>query len=294
MADVALAMKVLVETSFATTPDLVPPVPWPDPGDVNVGSLRIGYYTDNGFFPPAPALRRAVEEAADALKDGGAEVVPVDGPDPEKALRIFLGAVTAGGGKDYKTLLGKEKPVKQVAGLFKGLSAPPMAMNLVRKLMEIRGQYSIAQMMKYVGSRTAEQYWKIVEARTDYRANFLREMDVKGLDAHICPPAAVPAITHGASEHLFPAFTYGMVYNVLGVPAGVVAATRVRPGEESDRQVGKDLAEITAQQVEQDSAGLPVGVQVVAKHWREDIVLAVMAALETHFRSTPDYPNYRE
>jgi fatty acid amide hydrolase len=29
-----------------------------------------------------------------------------------------------------------------------------------------------------------------------------------------------------------------------------------------------------------NSAGLPVGVQVAARPWREDIVLALMAALE--------------
>ena len=81
-----------------------------------------------------------------------------------------------------------------------------------------------------------------------------------------------------------------MVYNAIGAPAGVVSITKVRPGEESDRKVTKDMADITARSVEQGSAGLPVGVQVVARHWREDIVLAVMAALEDHFRSTPDYP----
>jgi fatty acid amide hydrolase len=85
--------------------------------------------------------------------------------------------------------------------------------------------------------------------------------------------------------------TYGLPYNVIGAPAGVVAATRVRPGEESDRPVGRDLVEITARRVEQGSAGLPVGVQVVARHWREDIALAVMAALEAHFRTQPDYPS---
>ena len=42
--------------------------------------------------------------------------------------------------------------------------------------------------------------------------------------------------------------------------------------------------------VEADSEGLPVGVQVVARHRREDIVLAVMSALETHFRAEADYP----
>ena len=80
------------------------------------------------------------------------------------------------------------------------------------------------------------------------------------------------------------------VYNVLGAPAGVVSVTRVRPGEESDRSATKDMADITAREVELGSAGLPVGVQVVARYWQEDVVLAVMAALEDHFRGTPDYP----
>jgi len=38
------------------------------------------------------------------------------------------------------------------------------------------------------------------------------------------------------------------------------------------------------------SAGLSVRVQVVSTHWREDIVLAVMEALESYFRKKYDYP----
>jgi fatty acid amide hydrolase len=29
---------------------------------------------------------------------------------------------------------------------------------------------------------------------------------------------------------------------------------------------------------------------VVARHWREDVVLALMQALEAEFRARPDYP----
>jgi Asp-tRNA(Asn)/Glu-tRNA(Gln) amidotransferase A subunit family amidase len=43
--------------------------------------------------------------------------------------------------------------------------------------------------------------------------------------------------------------------------------------------------------LERDSAGLPIGVQVVSRHWREDIVLAVMQSLEGHFRAQDDYPD---
>jgi fatty acid amide hydrolase len=58
------------------------------------------------------------------------------------------------------------------------------------------------------------------------------------------------------------------------------------PGMEGVR----DQAGPLARRVETSSAGLPVGVQVAARHWREDIVLAIMAALEEHFRAQPDYP----
>jgi fatty acid amide hydrolase len=59
-----------------------------------------------------------------------------------------------------------------------------------------------------------------------------------------------------------------------------VPVTRVRPGEESVRPASRELADRTAQNAEQGSAGLPVGVQVVSHFWREDIVLAVMRAIE--------------
>ncbi|HUM26159.1 MAG TPA: hypothetical protein PKN81_08005, partial [Anaerolineales bacterium] len=80
------------------------------------------------------------------------------------------------------------------------------------------------------------------------------------------------------------------LFNVLGMPAGVVAAGRVRAGEESDRQPSRDSVEQAALRVETGSVGLPVGVQVAARHWREDVALAVMSALENHFESQSDYP----
>ena len=85
---------------------------------------------------------------------------------------------------------------------------------------------------------------------------------------------------HGSSPDLFAAASYAIPFNVTGLPAGVVPVTTVQAGEESDRVVSKDKADIAARAVEENSVGLPVGVQIAARHWREDIVLAVMAAIE--------------
>jgi len=81
--------------------------------------------------------------------------------------------------------------------------------------------------------------------------------------------------------------SYTAIYNLLGVPAGVVVATRVREGEETEGRSGLSLKDLAARQVEVGSVGLPVGVQVVARHARDDIVLGIMALLEKHFRGQP-------
>lgn len=57
-------------------------------------------------------------------------------------------------------------------------------------------------------------------------------MSAAGLDAVIFPPAALPALPHGASKELTPAFSYMFVANLLHWPSGVVPVTLVRPDEE--------------------------------------------------------------
>jgi fatty acid amide hydrolase len=40
------------------------------------------------------------------------------------------------------------------------------------------------------------------------------------------------------------------------------------------------IDESAARKVEQGSAGLPVGVQVAARHWHEGVILSIMQAIE--------------
>ncbi len=56
---------------------------------------------------------------------------------------------------------------------------------------------------------------------------------------------------------------------------------------------GSSIRERIYSSVEEGSEGLPVGVQVLAPHWRDDTVLAIMSALESHFRQQADYPHTR-
>jgi Asp-tRNA(Asn)/Glu-tRNA(Gln) amidotransferase A subunit family amidase len=132
------------------------------------------------------------------------------------------------------------------------------------------------------GAESVDQYWQMVEERNQYRQRFLTALDAQHIDALLCPPFALPAPTHdsGGALDVSNAGTYAVLYNLLGLPAGAAPITRVRPGEESERRIENDGVAYAARAVEMNSAGLPIGVQVVARPWREDIVLALMEALE--------------
>ncbi len=75
-------------------------------------------------------------------------------------------------------------------------------------------------------------------------------------DVIICPVNAYPAMSHGTLSDKFPAFSYTITYNLTGWPGAVV-----RGGTSPD--------------------GLPIGIQIVARPWREDVALAVAQHIET-------------
>lgn len=288
--DLALAMRVLSAPGLENIDPFVPPVPWRDPAQVGVRGLHIAMYTDDGYFKAAPAIRRVVEEAANALRAMGARVEAWTPPDVPEAMRLFFSILGGDGGRALRRALGPDKPAPQIRGSLKGLGMPRPMRKVVARMMRASGRVRLSRILQEAGACSAEECWKLIEERYVYRLRFLEVLDSGHFDAIICPPTSLPAVLHGSTENLPDFDSYARLYNVLGMPAGVVAASRVRADEESDRASSKDPVEQAASQVENGSVGLPVGVQVAARHWREDIVLAVMNALESHFRKQADYP----
>ena len=89
----------------------------------------------------------------------------------------------------------------------------------------------------------------------------------------LCPVASIPAFRHGERSwqvegktvKYLDAWSYTEWFNLLGTPAVAVP-------------VGKS------------PEGLPIGVQIVARPWQEEVVIAVAAALETQHGRYP-HPN---
>lgn len=278
--DLALGLSVI---NGAQTASGLPAMPLGDPALVDVSSLRIAWYTDDGSFTVAPGVARAVREAADLLRQKGAQVHPWTPPDALAGMNLLYGIFGADGLKLIKRLLGKNRRAPQISQLAALASLPRSLIELMRTLLKAAGQPSLADGLAPFGHRDTAHYWQLLEAQIDYQQSFaqaMRQAPGGPFDVILCPPCALPAFTHGASKDLLTAGAYACLYNLLGYPAGVVPMGHVREVEQVGRSPSRDLINQAALRVEEGSAGLPLSVQVVGRPWQEHHVLAVMAALE--------------
>lgn len=288
--DVALAIEVL---NGGSSPEVEPPMPLGDVASVDVSKLRVAYYTDDGTLAVAPAVRRAVIEAAGMLAGRGAQVLEWRPPDVLHAVDIFYGLLSSDGGATLGAFMRGSQKDPRIAQLLTLASAPAPMLASVRGLLRATGQRRTLEIARNFGQRSTADYWRLVEAQMAYQKRFLHalESDDGGpFDVVICPACAVPAVPHGASKDLLTAGGYAVLYNLLGYPAGAVPVTRVAADEESPRKRSRDRVEQAARAAEQGSTGLPVGVQVVARPWRDHVALAAMRAIEEDARKRDDFP----
>jgi len=275
VADLRLAMEVLAEA-----------VP-----DARVGGLVIGFYDDDGFMPASAAVKRAVHQAAQVLEAAGAHVVPFEPPAVLEALDLFYGLFTADGAAAYSKLIAGEQLDPRISQLMQLATMAGWMRPLLGAGLTVAGQRRLSHLIRTTGIRAQEKTRVLMDRRDAYVTRFEETMQRAGVDVVLCPPNALPALKHGASADLGPAsVSYTALYALLGWPAGVVPVTRVRPGEMDRRPRGGDMMDRAARRTDRDSAGLPVGVQVAARPHREDLILAVMSAVEAALSGSVDYP----
>jgi amidase len=209
-------------------------MPFEDPARLDLGRLRVAFYSDNGFAPADAEVAAVVNAAARALAKDVAALEEARPACLEHAYHLEMKLLGADGGDGLREYL-------------KGLGSTqlhPLLTGWLNKLEAYRTSVS-----------GLAGYWAEWDAyRAEMRA-FLGRYDVL-----LCPVYTHAALPHGAStqKENFHGFSHTMAFNVAGWPAAVV-----RCGT--------------------SASGLPIGVQIVAAPWREDIALAMAARLESEF-----------
>jgi fatty acid amide hydrolase len=285
--DVALGLQVI---NGGANPASEPPRPLADHTTVDIGKLRVGVCDTDTVLAPCPAAKRAVQEAASALKAAGANVFAWQLPRVDEALALYYGALTAGG-RLYKDILGSNKADPSIKTLLQFAMMSHAGAKRMAAFLRLIGQRNLAAGVTNFGYRSTEEYWELVDRAHAYRAAFAAAMDqANRMDLILLPGTALPALTHGAGNDLGTIGAYTILFNLLGLPAGIVPVTRVQANEESERPKTGDRMEAAARKVELGSAGMPISVQLVGRLWREHTVLAAMKVVEANARTSTTFP----
>ncbi len=176
-------------------------------------------------------------------------------PDVPDAIRLYFHLITADGAANLIRTLGANRPDWRIRRLLRLGRMRRPARRVVVSLLAAAGHRRLAELIAASGATSTDVYWQRTSERSQYIRDFTLALDAAGIDALVMPPHALPALRHGSSIDLNPAASYAFLANLLGMPAGVVPATRVRADEESDRPVTRDLTDRAARRVELGSAG---------------------------------------
>lgn len=214
-----------------------------DPADVAIDQLDVVVIRSNGFIEPHPEILDAIDRAADHLRRRGATVRAASLPDLRQALPIWSTLMGKQGGPSFEQLL------TQGAQLHLSRELPRLAMR--------RSPHTLPALLLALIERAAPMLDSKLDASLEAFASLRADMD------RLLTPRTVlihPSFPCAAPRHLRPLlmpahFIYSAIFNVLELPA---------------TQVPMGLS----------PAGLPVGVQLIARHGLDHLTIAAACALE--------------
>jgi amidase len=169
----------------------------------------------------------------------------------ENAARTLEGSVAA---------VEEARPpgIEQTYEIYLGLFTADGGVGL-EELLEMAGTKKVHPLMQRVldlqraHAKSMGTFGALMGQWDAFRRSLLSFMEQ--FDVLVCPVCSFPGMVHGSTYDCLSAFSYTMTYNLTGWPAAVVRAGR-------------------------SPEGLPIGVQIVARPWREDVALAVAAKIE--------------
>ena len=184
----------------------VAPAPLEDPSKVDLKGLRVAFHTDNRIVTPTEEIQQATRDAAQVLRDAGADVVEALPPVPPNAYEMLLGLYGADGGAGLRMLL-----------MFSGTDETHA---LMTRLLEVVSQVNL----------TTAELTGLVFQLDMWRSQMLSFM--RDYDLIVCPPCAREAMPHGTTfdDDNQLVFVYTMLYNMTGWPGVVVRAGATKEG----------------------------------------------------------------
>lgn len=290
VADVELLWRVLDPRVQAQSDPLVSPLEGPDPSAIDLSGMTIGFFDDDPFLEPVQSVRRAVRRAREVLEARGATVVTHHPVASEDIIFTWLAAISADGGRTIDGQLAGESISPQLKPSRMLMRLPDLARRAASGLTSTLGEDRVSRLLASLGEKNVEALWSLTQRRTELRLEEFDSWRRERIDALICPPHVVPALGHRESGDFTLSLGAEFRWTLLNFPAGVVPVTRARPDEVGRYTPNRDRVEKKVASIDRESAGLPVGVQVIARPYHEHVLLAVMRAIHEGVRGDDGFP----
>lgn len=222
--------------------------PWTldDPGEIDLRDVTVYPVERTGLVRVSAQNRRAVRDAARALRARGARVETLEAPRMKKAFPIWAAMMATGGGPRYAEVLGDGEaisPGRELLRLLLGRSRHTLPALVIAGLEELT-----ARMPATLDAAVADG--RALQAELE------RTLGPRGVILH--PPYSRPAPRHRGPLLTPLDFVCTGLFNVLELPATVVPLGF-------------------------SPAGLPLSVQVIARRGHDHLTVAVASALEQDF-----------
>lgn len=254
MARTVADLKLLFEVMQG--PDIGDPsaapvlVRWPDRDELK--KTRIGYFEDDGRTPITSETRKAVRCAAEALRNAGFEVEPFRPEGLEKARQLWW----------------------RFFGVAGGMLLQPMICEAMIRDREFDLSPILEEFNSWVAAEPLHTAQTLLDCWIDrdlMRMQMFEQMEK--FPVLLCPVASIPAFHHGERRweiddrkiEYLDAWSYCEWFNLLGMPAAAVP-------------------------VLQSADGLPIGVQIAAKPWHEELALEIAGVIEEQCASRTRRP----
>ncbi|KAA8913352.1 acetamidase [Sphaerosporella brunnea] len=289
LPDLQYFMKSIVDAKPWEVDWSVHPLPWREEEAQLPEKVRWGVLRDDGVVPPTPAVERALNEAIEALRARGDEVVELQGhPSCYTSLRLAARLLNSDAGTTYTSFFASffERNDPGVAVINRIFSLPRWVKRLWAFFLRLSGDAITAGLVEDLHPRTVAQQWALVAEREQIRGEWFHYLQTQKVDFIITPPHPTPAVPAGGMRDSVAACGYTFLWNLLDYTAGVLPVGRVDPALDKVQHGGRKLQNGVAKRCWRlyDAAsmkGLPVAVQVVAPgRLREEMVLAGMKRVE--------------
>lgn len=264
-----LTMKSLVDLQPWDYDARCAPLTWRDHAynEILGRPLVFAVLTDDGIARPHPPVTRVLQQAVNALRSAGHEIVDWNAELHAECVQVMDEFYTADGGED------------------------------IRKAVEDGGEPFIPHVEKLINRGnpiSVFEYWQLNRRKWELQQAYLkkwqsiRAKDGRLVDAILMPPMPHTAVPHGRCKWVGYTKVWNMLdYTALVIPAGTTSAQDLEaPWDFEPRgEIDKWSIDLWKIQKGRLDLELPVGLQIIGRKLEEEKVLGIGKVVDGILRS---------